>query len=80
METKGYDKNDIPTALSSLSPPGHIRPDPGELRGDAEAPGTPAHMKLDREETTYTDSGHWLSILDSVRLSFPYIFIPLPEP
>lgn len=33
---------------------------------DVEAPKTPVHMTLDSDETQYTDSGHWMSILDSI--------------
>jgi hypothetical protein len=31
-----------------------------------EIPGTPDHVKLSSDTTSYTNSGHWTSILDSV--------------
>lgn len=37
-----------------------------EESANAEAPKTPVHITLENDETQYTDSGHWMSILDSV--------------
>lgn len=31
-----------------------------------EIPGTPDQVKLSKDTTTYTNSGHWTSILDGV--------------
>lgn len=50
----------LSAALSPFSP---ILTDDG---ANAEAPKTPVHMTLETDETQYTDSGHWMSILDSI--------------
>jgi hypothetical protein len=50
----------LSTVLSPFSP---VLNDGG---ADAEAPKTPVHMTLETDETQYTDSGHWMSILDSI--------------
>lgn len=41
-----------------------------EQHGDdsAEIPGTPDRVKVSGDATSYTNSGHWSSILDGVRL------------
>jgi hypothetical protein len=33
---------------------------------DPDIPGTPDRVKLENDETTYTNSGHWTSILDGI--------------
>lgn len=35
-----------------------------------EIPGTPDRVKLSNDTTTYTNSGHWTSILDGVSHSW----------
>ena len=52
------------SALSSTLSPVPSRLNDGCV--DAEAPETPVHITLETDETQYTDSGHWMSILDSV--------------
>ncbi|KAF1975958.1 hypothetical protein BU23DRAFT_456653 [Bimuria novae-zelandiae CBS 107.79] len=46
--------------------PSPLRMDLNDGSADTEAPKTPAHMTLETDETQYTDSGHWMSILDSI--------------
>lgn len=43
-----------------------VGPGLNDESADAEAPKTPVHMTLETHETRYTDSGHWMSILDSI--------------
>lgn len=64
MDAKGSgDRTRSTPHLAHASP---FRPDPNDISADAEAPGTPVHMTLDSDETKYTDSSHWMSILDSI--------------
>ncbi|KAL1612338.1 hypothetical protein SLS60_000564 [Paraconiothyrium brasiliense] len=53
-------KNTLPTVASPF------RLDLNDESANIEAPKTPVHMTLDSDETHYTDSGHWMSILDSI--------------
>jgi hypothetical protein len=42
-----------------------------DLTGDddkTEIPGTPDRVKISNDTTTYTNSGHWTSILDGVSI------------
>ncbi|KAL5449359.1 hypothetical protein PMIN05_001398 [Paraphaeosphaeria minitans] len=51
-------------SIPSIASP--FRPDLNDESADVEAPKTPVHMTLATNETQYTDSGHWMSILDSI--------------
>lgn len=39
---------------------------PHDSSADSEVPGTPDLMKLEEDATSYSNSGHWMSILDGV--------------
>jgi hypothetical protein len=39
---------------------------PPESNIDGEIPGTPDRVKLENDATSYTNSGHWTSILDGI--------------
>lgn len=39
-----------------------------------EVPGTPDRVKLNGDATSYTNSGHWTSILDGVSFSHDIMF------
>ncbi|CBX92038.1 hypothetical protein LEMA_P047440.1 [Plenodomus lingam JN3] len=43
----------------------------------AEVPGTPDRVKFDHDATSYTNSGHWTSILDGVCYKFRYMKLAL---
>ena len=51
-------------ALSAMSHVDHYSDD------NAEIPGTPDRVKFNGDTTSYTNSGHWTSVLDGVSLIF----------
>ena len=57
-------------SFSSPGPPSTLRLVPSDESTDAEIPGTPDRVKLDTDATSYTNSGHWTSILDGVSSSW----------
>lgn len=61
-KTKGNRRKTNP--LPNIHLPLHL--DLSDESANIEAPSTPVHMTIDRNETQYTDSGHWMSILDSI--------------
>lgn len=67
-------ENDSPSSFSNpthLSENAALRQISSEGSADAEIPGTPDRVKLDSDATSYTNSGHWTSILDGVSFRRP---------
>ncbi len=58
---------DKDTGNYNLVSPGHSHPEShSDDSDDPEIPGTVDRVKFDEETTSYTNSGHWTSILDGV--------------
>jgi hypothetical protein len=62
MDEKRNGNQDIPSRLTAYDPKVNV----GDL--DTDVPGTPDRVKLETNETSYTNSGHWTSILDGVSM------------
>jgi len=62
MNEKRNGTQETPSPMASYSPRIHV----GDT--DTDVPGTPDRVKLETNETSYTNSGHWTSILDGVSI------------
>lgn len=65
MDAKRNDASSEQTPFSAPVP--SYTPTLSEDTIDPDIPGAADRVKLDNEETSYTDPGHWTSILDGVR-------------
>lgn len=66
MSAKNDDHRTKPTTPAFSTASSLLRSGWDDGSADTEAPKTPVHMTLETDETQYTDSGHWMSILDSI--------------
>lgn len=66
MSAKNDDHRTKPTTQAFSTASSLLRSGWDDGSADTEAPKTPVHMTLETDETQYTDSGHWMSILDSI--------------
>jgi hypothetical protein len=64
MNEKRNGHQETPSPMAAYSPKVNIE------TADTDVPGTPDRVKLETNETSYTNSAHWTSILDGVSLQY----------